>query len=312
MPRSLIFIAWSALVATAACAGTVPPSAALAPSPHAPAPSAVSSPAVAPSDAATDTREPIRVPVERAFWIPGEQMFFAVAMRGFVGIHATIAVGHPGLVKGREVIVVRSQVETSTLVNLVKSYFEEATTYVDMNRATPISRRALEHRDGRETVIESRFADTFVEHTRTRTSERPHSWQRPMPDGEPIYDNQTILGLVRSYTPQTVPTRAYFYAVTDEILHRHELRFSGHETVTTALGTRHTRRYDVDVYAATRAATGERRSDQSYTIWVSDDIARMPVQLFVPHRYGRIEMTLVGYSRPHPNGSGTVLIQAGD
>ena len=268
--------------------------------------------AAPPKAVAPKSDKPGRVTIERAFFIPGEQMFWAVSMRGITGVHATMVVGHPGMLDDREVIVVRSRVRTSGVVELVKSYYEEATSQVAMKAATPLSRQSIERRDGREIIIESRFVGDTIEHTRRREGGEPYRWQQSMPAGEPIYDNQTILGLVRAWTPERTGTRAYFYAVTDELLHRHEIRFSGHEDIRTLLGERRARRFDVDVFSGTSVRAGARRSDQSYIIWLSDDLARMPLLLAVPHRYGRIDMELIGYSRPHPNGTGDVVIRAGD
>lgn len=250
-----------------------------------------------------------RIAIAQTFFIAGEQMFFAISMRGVTGLQATMVVGQPGRVDGREVIVVRSQARTSGVVGMVKAYFEESTTHVDSGAATPIARRSVERYNGRETIIESDFASGSVKHTRRRDSGSPHTWQQTMPAGEPIFDNQTILGLVRAWTPEQAGTRAYFYAVTDEMLHRHHIRFTGYEDVRTTLGVRHARRYDVDVFASASYSIGPKRSDQSYSLWISDDIARMPLLVAIPHRYGRIEMELIAYSRPHPNGTGDVVIR---
>ena len=265
-----------------------------------------------PAGPAQDGGEPGRVTIHRAFWIPGEQMFFAVSIHGVTGVRVTLAVGQPGRFDQRDVVVVRSQAETSGIVDLVKNYSEEATTQVAMDTCTPLTRQAVERWEGRETIIDSRFADAVVEHTRRRDGGGPYTWTQSIPAGEPIYDNQTILGLVRSWMPTRPGTRAYFYAVTDELLHRHEIRFSGYEDIHTALGNRHARRYDVDVFSTYSYSVGNKRSDQSYTIWISDDHAQVPLLLAVPHRYGRIEMELVAYSRPHPNGTGVIVLRAAD
>lgn len=242
-----------------------------------------------------------RISIDRTFWIPGEQMHFEVTMRGVTGLRSAIVVGEPGKKDGRPVIVIRSLASTSTLVSLVKSYSEEATTLIDIASGAALRRDGRRTIDEREIAIASRFSDGKVAHELLDSAGESRQWNQDLPKGEPVFDNQGILGVVRAWTPSK-GTAAYFYALTDELLHRHVIRFMGPETLRTKGGYQATLRYDVEVFARATYAPGSgftrKRDDQSYRIWVTDDATRRPLRLTIPHRYGRIEMTLVDYVRP--------------
>ena len=243
----------------------------------------------------------------RGFWLPGEQMQWLVSMRGITGVEVTLAVGDISLEGDRQVVAVRSQATTAGIVGLVKPYFEEAITTVDSTMGSPIWRQATERHGQTETVIESSFSAGAVQHRQTDNGGSPRTWNQAMPAGEPIYDNQTILGVVRAWNPSKSGARAYFFAVTDQLLHKHVVEFHGYDVLRTRLGLHNALHYRVAVYPAQGHAVGEQRSDQTYELWIADDYARLPLLLAVPHRYGRVSMELVRYTRPHPNGEGTLV-----
>jgi hypothetical protein len=221
--------------------------------------------------------------IEAAHWLPGERLSYDVKFRGVVLAEMHLAVGELGVVRGREVVVVKSRAATAGLVGLVGVRgSEEATSWIDLETGGALERhtRLDENGEIREYRLEMSSGSTRI----TRVG--GGSYDHRTPPG-PMFDNQSILGALRGWRPPHGAI-AQYWALTDRILNRHVVRYSGHEVISSK--TRHTRcdRYDADIYSP----SGLMRDDQSYRIWITADVRRTPLRIEIPHRLGRVILEL--------------------
>src|SRR5262245_8884687 len=72
------------------------------------------------SEPPPDMGPPTALPVIGGRYQPGESMRFELSLRGIVGGEASVAVGNPGVVDGKRVIIVRSRVESAGVVAMFK------------------------------------------------------------------------------------------------------------------------------------------------------------------------------------------------
>lgn len=216
-------------------------------------------------------------------------------MRGVHVADMVAAVGIPGQLDGKHAIVLRSRASSAGAMKLIADGSEESTVWVDATTGIPFAREdTLDN--GPERGVD-RFAATYhADHVRhvQRHESGDSPWTQRTPPGRPIYDNLSIVGLLRGWiaAPGSV---GEFYAVTDRLLHLHRARYAGIEPLPVLGTTRRVHRYDVDVYDATESVVGARRDDQSYTMWFTDDSARVPAQITAPHRIGRMIYVLTDY-----------------
>lgn len=227
--------------------------------------------------------------IARAFWIPGERLRYDLRFRGMVLAEMHLAVGEPGVIGGREVVVVRSRAATAGVVGLAGvSAAEAATSWLDRLTGGVIERHSRLDDNGQIRSYELRFSPGAVDIARiAEDGARSPGYRKSTPAGEVIYDNQGILGLLRGWRPER-GALAEYWALTDRILNRHVVRYSGAEVLSTA--TRHARcdRYDADIYSP----SGQRRDRQSYRIWITADERRTPLRMEIPHRFGRLILEL--------------------
>jgi hypothetical protein len=215
------------------------------------------------------------------------------------GVHVAdmvAAVGQPGLIDGRRVLVVHGRAATAGAAKLIAEGSEESTVWIDATTGIPRSREDILD-DGPENGV-SRFAATYysghVEHEQRFDDGHTRPWTQTTPAGRAIYDNFSIVGLLRGWHA-SIGAVANFYAVTDRLLNLHVARYSGIEEIA-VLGRRlRVHRYDVDVFEATATEVSARRDDQSYTMWFTDDAGRVPVKIAAPHRIGRMVYELTDY-----------------
>ena len=227
--------------------------------------------------------------IDQSFWIPGERLRYDLRFRGVVLAEMNMAVGEPGVIAGREVVVVRSRAATAGVVGLAgMRASESATSWIDRRTGGVLERHTRVDDNGDVRAFKLRFSPGVAEIVRIAANgDASPGWDQTTPADRIIYDNQGILGLLRGWRPAPGTTASY-WALTDRILNRHVARYSGAEIISTA--TRHARadRYDADIYSP----SGYRRENQSYRIWITADDRRTPLRMEIPHRFGRLILEL--------------------
>ncbi len=194
--------------------------------------------------------------------MPDETMAFRVSFRGITVATVQTAIGRPGWVDGRRAIIVRSGGRTAGLIAMLGDLRWELETTIDLDRGLPI-------RDHEET-----WADLAGEHEH---HDEPRTWT----DADHDHDLHSAIGALRGW-----------HAAPRD---RRELRLE--------LGGGH---FPLEVWPAGRAAVsgqpalrfdGTADGSWRFSIWISDDVARVPLAAKTDTEAGPVAVELVDYDQ---------------
>ncbi len=232
------------------------------------------------------------------FFHADEQMAWDVRVHGVLVGEAMLASGRPGVVDGRETVIVRSRAGSAGVIGMVKKVRDEVITWVDARTSRPIRLDGDLTFGNRHVLVTTRFEKRGYHLQVIRDGGRPARRFQPVPGSEPVYDSHAVIARLRGWTPEP-GARAYFYVVGGRYLWHNIVQLSARETVRIGLGTFPALRIDG---VATRV-NGRLRIDlgkkpRSYTVWVSDDADRVPLKVQARTELGDLEIELVHYERP--------------
>jgi hypothetical protein len=250
-------------------------------------------------------RPPTALPVNGGLFIPGETMRFELGLRGVVGGEASIAVGAPGVVDGRRTIIVRSRVESAGVVAMFKEIKDEIQTSVDLDTGLPVRLQGHVKFGKRESTIDAAFRlpEAKVPGGYDLTIQRvgaaaPRLVHMIMPGQQPAFDSHTVIGAMRAWRAED-GQYTYFYVLVGRHLWQNTVRMTGRERLRTKLGRFDAVRIEGVARRMTRALKEDKKKPpRSFTLWMSDDDARLPLRVEAKTEYGVVEATLVDYQAP--------------
>ncbi len=245
---------------------------------------------------------PTALPVVGGIFRPGESMRFELSLRGIVGGEASVAVGSPGLVDGKRVIIVRSRVESAGVVAVFKEVKDEVTTWVDLDTGLPLEHQASVKFGPKAMTVETKFAggsagsfDVAV--TRSGSEVRRVAHQS-MPADIAAFDAHSVIGALRAWRAEE-GQHAYFFALVGRHLWQNTVRLTQHERVRTRLGRFDALRIDGVARRLTRDLREDpRKPPRYYTMWLSDDDQHLPLLVTGKTEYGEVKAELVEYTAP--------------
>jgi hypothetical protein len=251
---------------------------------------------------------PVALAVGLARYLPGEVMGFELSLRGVVGGEATIAVGQPGEIDGREVIVVRSRTRSAGVARLFKIVQDDVTTWIDRATGRPVRLEADVKFGDKEARIETAFAAGEPGPFTIRYARRHQPTRRLrqlMPPGEAALDGHSVLGVLRGWDAPA-GTQSYFHVLAGRRLWHNQITLAGTERITTALGRFSARRIDAVAWRLdTHLRRMRNKKPRHYSIWVSDDERRLPIRIEAKTEYGAVKVELVSHeiaALPPPAG----------
>ncbi len=244
---------------------------------------------------------PIPLPVSGGMFIPGEQMTFRLSVRGVEGGEAVIAIGHPGTVKGRKVVIVRSRVESSGLAAVIKEVRDDSESWIDLNTGYPVYLKA-DMKFGRiESLLETEFSGGgpgSFKLSYTNKGQRRRTLHQLMPVRETPFDGHSIIGALRAWRAP-VNQAAYFYLLAGKRLWRNTVKVTGREEIETALGDIDAVRIDGEGLQMTQVLRIDpTKKVRRFTAWISDDERRLPLLLIAKTEYGDVRVELIDYQTP--------------
>ena len=229
-------------------------------------------------------------PPSAPFWVPGEQMAWELSIRGIVGASVVLAVGKPGNVDGRKVLIVRSQVQGLGLVRLLLDVGEDVTTWVVASNSQFVYQRGEETVDGTNVVQELRVDSGGFDLLRRSAGSDGTVVRRKIPNDGLLVDVNSVLGVIRAWRAKPgMHTRLYFWH--DSKIREHVWRMTGKESIKTRMGRFTAYRIDG---RADRVDTKPRY----YSVWISDDERRLPILVKADTLAGQGRIELASYASP--------------
>lgn len=237
-------------------------------------------------------------------FVPGETMRFELSLKGIIGGEASIAVGDPGLVDGKRVIIVKSRVESAGVVAMFKEVRDDVTTWIDLESGLPLNYLAHVKFGKRESIIETKFAEgdggvagLDVEVRRLDTGSRRVVHLR-LPPEQSALDAHAVIGALRAWQGET-GQYTFFYVLVGRFLWQNTIRMVAKERLRTPLGRFDALRIDGVARRLTRTLKEDpKKPPRYYTLWLSDDEARLPLKVTGKTEYGDVEAVLVEYQAP--------------
>lgn len=248
-----------------------------------------------------ETLIPGRLDSAQPFFIPGETMSFELSYQGILMGRAVLAVGHPGMVDGRSVLIIRSLFETAGAVKIFKSLRDDVRTHLDWRTGAPIEHSSELTTSDRHIQASTQLTGELAIIHYQRDDKPVRLIRVVLPRGETVHDMHSILGALRNWDPVPGAT-VHVYSISGRRVWRSELRFEASETVRTAMGLRAALRID-GVATRLEHRTLEpdpKKPPRGITLWLSDDARRIPLRVVARTEYGELQAELVDYQRPEP------------
>jgi len=234
---------------------------------------------------------------DRPFYVPGERMRWNVTWMGVTGGVAGLAVGEPGQIDGRPVLVVRSESRSEGLMARLREVHDQSFTKLDLESAQPLAFEGDVVFGERSSRIVTTFAPPRVSFQYQRAGRREIRWTQRLPSGSTIHNLHSAIGALRAWRPKR-GEKASFYAVSGRRLYRIDLEARGSDNVDTPLGRLPTLRIHGTAQRLLRSlADDPRRKPRVFDVWVTDDVNRLPVWVKGHTEYGDVEVSLVDYKR---------------
>jgi len=208
-----------------------------------------------------------------------------------------IGVGDITDIAGKRAIVVQSHAKTRGLAAVLTNIDDTFTSWIDVETGRPL----------RWAVEESTSEGSVRERTDARLAERTEDvvpvdvWVNDVPKQEPqkvslpdVWDYNSYLMALRAWEAppgSTVSAEVfrsrYMWNVT--------ITVAGEEKVVTEMGEFPTLRFDAHAHRLERDGSRSKDPERQFSIWISNDQGRVPVQTVGRTDYGDIKLSIVDY-----------------
>lgn len=227
-------------------------------------------------------------------------MSYRVSLQGIELAAYTLAIGQIEPLGGRRAITVLGHARLTGIGSLIGGNIDDHfTSWLDTETGRPlrfaVDEFASKSKDIEHTVVdfaarkENKIPITFRLNDGT---EQPES---QIVSGSEVWDYNAFLIAARSWEGPP-GTRAQFEVFRSRNLWRIVVTISGKERVTTELGELPALRFDATTFRLKRDGSRDPDADERYfTLWISDDAGRVPLQINAKTDYGEVKMQIVEY-----------------
>jgi uncharacterized protein DUF3108 len=254
--------------------------------------------AVSPTKPAASARLPDGPPMAT----PGEHMAYRLALQGMELATYDFSVGEVTDVAGKKAIVVQSHAKAVGLVKMVANIDDYFTSWVDVSTGRPLRWTTDEFatkgsdKERTDARFYERTGDSIpIDFHLNDEPAKPEPQKVSMPD---VWDYNAFLVALRAWegAPGT--------SVSAEVLRSRfmwhvDMKIRGKEKIANAItgGEVEALRLDGHTYKLDRTGAKAADSDErDFSIWISDDGDRVPLQTVARTDYGDIKMEITDYS----------------
>ena len=250
---------------------------------------------------------PAKLPDGPPLVTPGEHMAYKLALKGIDLATYEMAIGEQTDVGGVKTVVVQSHAKAVGFVKMVANVDDTFTSWIDVASGRPARWTSDEY--GTHSEDKERTDIKFGARTGDSLPTMFHiNDAAPTPEPQTVHfpdvwDFNSFLVALRSWE---APIGA---SITVEVLRSRflwhvEMTVHGKDKLTTPLGDFPALRFDAKTYKLDRAGNRLADSDErAFSIWISDDDGRVPLQITARTDYGDIKMEITEYQP----GTGTRL-----
>ncbi len=231
---------------------------------------------------------------------PGERMTYRVELGGFELAQMTLAVGDVADLAGKKTVVVQGRAKSVGLADKITAIDDTFTSWIDVESGRSLRFAVDEFETNSRTNIEHTIADlaghtndqlpiTFAMNDATPAPE-PQKLAYPDP-----WDYNAFLVALRAWEGNAGTAKSLEVLRSRWMWHI-DVSIGGRDQLVTELGDLPALRFDAKTYKRTRAGQRDTGSEErTFSIWISDDDGRVPLQIAARTDWGDVKMLIVDY-----------------
>jgi hypothetical protein len=229
---------------------------------------------------------------------PGEHMQYKLALQGVELAVYDFGIGDTTQVDGKQAVLVQSHAKTVGLGALIKvdDYFS---SYVDVATGRPLRWVADEytsdgsHKEKTDADLAARTGTTVpVMFHLDEEPPQPEPQHVTQPD---VWDFNSFMVALRGWEG-AAGTAVVAEVFRSRFMWHVDIKIHGKEQVKTELGDLPALRIDARLYKLERdGSRAPGNEERQFSVWVSDDDGRVPLQINARTDYGDMKMTLLDY-----------------
>jgi hypothetical protein len=239
---------------------------------------------------------------------PGERMTYRLSLQGMELAVFAFGVDKVTELAGKRVVMVQSHARSVGLANMVAAIDDRFTSWIDVETGRTVRFQTDEYETNSKTNIEHALIDigarsgdsipiSFNLNDGPKTDE-PQRASKPV-----TWDFNSFLVALRSWEGPP-GTSANIECFRSRYLWNIDVKIAAKEKLVTELGELPALRFDAVTYKLDRQGQRDPKSEQrKFSLWISDDDGRVPLQIVARTDYGDVKMQIVEYDA----GTGTRL-----
>lgn len=236
---------------------------------------------------------------------PGERMSYRLQVGGMDLATYDMAVGEIDKLGDRRAIVVQSHAKSKPLVSMVTNIDDVYTSWIDVETGRPLRWTIAEHtadgavKEAADARFTERNGDSMpVEVTLLDKPPITETQKLSMPE---VWDYNALVIALRSWEAKRGAT-AHAEVMRSSYLWHVAVTVHGEEQVATDLGDFPALRFDGLSYRINRDGSRDTESpERRFSVWISNDDGRVPIQNIAESDYGQLKMTIVDYQPGNGN-----------
>jgi hypothetical protein len=231
---------------------------------------------------------------------PGEHMAYTLRLQGVDLATLDLAAGDVSDLGGKQAIVVQSHAKAVGLVKMVANIDDTFTSWIDIATGRPLHWTTDEfatHSSDRERT-DADFAARAgnVVPVKFHLNDKPPEPEPQVVSQPDVWDFNSFLIALRAWDPPP-GTTIVAEVMRSRFMWHVEMTARGKDKLATALGDMPARRLDGHTYKLDRHGARAADSDErAFSIWISNDDGRVPLEISARTDYGDITLSITDYS----------------
>jgi hypothetical protein len=231
---------------------------------------------------------------------PGEHMQYKLSLQGVELASYALTVGDVTDLGGKPAVVVQGHAKVTGFASFIARIDDQFTSWVDVATGRSLRFQTDEYASGSKTDIEHAVVDLAGRSGDTipvtfHLNDAPPR-DEPQTASQPVvWDYNAFLLALRSWEAPA-GTALSFEVFRSRYLWHVDVKVHGKETLVTDLGDLPALRIDGRTYKLSRkGARDPESSERAFSMWISDDDGRVPLEIRATTDYGDLKMRIADY-----------------
>lgn len=231
---------------------------------------------------------------------PGEHMQYALSLKGVSLATYDLAIGDIAEVAGVQTITVQGHAKVSGIAVFLANIDDTFTSWVNVATGRPVRFQTEEYASGSKTDIEYSVVEVAARANNqvpvtSHVNEQQVKAEMQTASLPVTWDYNAFLLALRAWEGPP-GSRQSLEVFRSRYMWHVDVKIHGKEKVVTALGELPALRIDGTTYKLDRKGQRDPNSEERvFTIWISNDDGRVPLQIVATTDYGDLKMTIVDY-----------------